>query len=622
MTLSLDQLGERIAEQAAHLDAAMHSLLVDLRAFDVGSGWAKQGARSCAHWLAWRVGWTLATARDRVRVANRLADLPQTAAALSQGEVSYSKVRAITRVATPANESTLLGDAKHATASQLEHICRAYAAVQRGEQGTPADDRARRFVTRRELHDGRISIQAMLPPDEAAIVWAALEQIAARLARGADADELAGGASASAQATAAGSSADAAAADAATAAVSTAPATAATGSEAAVTLPAATTGSSPDPRAATQRQPAQDPQGAVNLQPAPAPPDEFPAGAVVEDRDDDRPVAVDPREYEDTDDADDPGYRGGTAVSWSGFALGGPHAPAGGAEPSPRASVRSFDRADALVALAQLAVRGGRWHRSPFEIVVTVSADTLADRGAPTSQVTRHDDRAPAAPGAPAPASVADGAFLSNHAVRRLACDAGILLVCETDRGEPLSVGRKTRTIPTAIRRALRRRDGDRCQFPGCTHRAFLEGHHFEHWVDGGATALTNLVLLCGFHHRFLHEHGYTGTIDEDGVATFVTERGEAVSQHPSPPPLGASLGWPAIHDRNAPIAITPETNAPGWNGSPLNLGLAIDELARADHLGRVERIGRADPQGRADHLGRADEAGCAAPARHAEEEA
>src|SRR5215510_13197490 len=76
MDSELEQLGERIAEQAAHLDAATHRLLTDLRAFDERGGWHVQGALSCAHWLSWRVGWTLSTARDHVRVARKLADVP------------------------------------------------------------------------------------------------------------------------------------------------------------------------------------------------------------------------------------------------------------------------------------------------------------------------------------------------------------------------------------------------------------------------------------------------------------------------------------------------------------------------------------------------------------------
>src|SRR5499426_3279706 len=137
----LEQLGERIAEQAAHLDAATHRLLTDLRVFDERGGWHAQGALSCAHWLSWRVGWTLATARDRVRVASKLPEVPAISDALRRGEVSYSKVRAMLRIATPVNEALLLDYARLMPASQLEKTCRKYAFVLRhGEDPHPLGD--------------------------------------------------------------------------------------------------------------------------------------------------------------------------------------------------------------------------------------------------------------------------------------------------------------------------------------------------------------------------------------------------------------------------------------------------------------------------------------------------
>jgi hypothetical protein len=120
----LEQLGERIAEQAAHLDAAMHRLLTDLREFDVRGGWRVQGAATCAHWLSWRVGWDPVTARDHVRVARKLAEFARIDDALRRGELSYSKVRALLRVATPENEALLLDHARLMTAAQLEKLCR------------------------------------------------------------------------------------------------------------------------------------------------------------------------------------------------------------------------------------------------------------------------------------------------------------------------------------------------------------------------------------------------------------------------------------------------------------------------------------------------------------------
>src|SRR5215468_2630709 len=141
MNGELDQLGERIAEQAAHLDAAMHRLLTDLREFDARGGWHAQGAASCAHWLAWRVGWDLVTARDHVRVAHKLAEFPAIDDALRRGEVSFSKVRAMLRAATPENETLLLEYSKLMTASQLEKLARKYMLVQKhGKEPHPLAD--------------------------------------------------------------------------------------------------------------------------------------------------------------------------------------------------------------------------------------------------------------------------------------------------------------------------------------------------------------------------------------------------------------------------------------------------------------------------------------------------
>jgi len=178
MAQDIESLGEWIAEQAAHLDAATHRLLTAVRDFDAAGGWFKQGARSCAEWLSWRVGWSRQTARDRVRVAQRLAELPLIDDELRRGALSYCKVRAMTRVATPATEAALVELAKCSTGAQLDRICRKYAAVQR--QGTEPDaryDAEHRHVSRRELDSGFVEITARLHPEEAAAVWAALDRV-------------------------------------------------------------------------------------------------------------------------------------------------------------------------------------------------------------------------------------------------------------------------------------------------------------------------------------------------------------------------------------------------------------------------------------------------------------
>jgi hypothetical protein len=98
-----------------------------------------------------------------------------------------------------------------------------------------------------------------------------------------------------------------------------------------------------------------------------------------------------------------------------------------------------------------------------------------------------------------------DDAALSEAARERLTCDASTVTYLHGPEGEPLPVGRKTRTIPTALRRALQRRDKG-CRYPGCTHTRFVDAHHVHHWAHGGATRLDNLVLLCRRHHRAIHD--------------------------------------------------------------------------------------------------------------------
>ena len=188
-----DRLGDEIAEISAHLDAATHRLLTLIRRFDEGSGWNAHGALSCAHWLCWRIGLDLGAARERVRVARALGDLPRIDEALRRGQVSYSKVRALTRVATPENEASLLEMARSSTASQLERICRGYRTAVRGLLGThPEDEADRRWVRERETESGMVRIEAQLTPEEAAVVRKAIEFATSRAwrAEGVSAENL------------------------------------------------------------------------------------------------------------------------------------------------------------------------------------------------------------------------------------------------------------------------------------------------------------------------------------------------------------------------------------------------------------------------------------------------
>jgi hypothetical protein len=169
-------LGEEIARMAAHLDAATHRLLTCIRQFDESGEWNRQGALSCAHWLSWRIGLDAMTAREKVRVARALGGLPALDDALRQGKLSYAKVRALTRVATAENEGRLLEMALNSTGAQLERICRTFRRVV-AEQVLPGDPTPdeRRYVSDQVLPSGMVRIEAVLHPDEAALVLKAIE---------------------------------------------------------------------------------------------------------------------------------------------------------------------------------------------------------------------------------------------------------------------------------------------------------------------------------------------------------------------------------------------------------------------------------------------------------------
>ena len=110
------------ADLAARIQAATCEPLVLIRQFDERGGW--EGFASCAHWLSWRIGLAPGAAREKVRVAHALAKLPRLSEALQRGAVSYSKVRAVTRVATPATEQALLDVALAGTAAHVEQVVR------------------------------------------------------------------------------------------------------------------------------------------------------------------------------------------------------------------------------------------------------------------------------------------------------------------------------------------------------------------------------------------------------------------------------------------------------------------------------------------------------------------
>jgi hypothetical protein len=127
---------------------------------------------------------------------------------------------------------------------------------------------------------------------------------------------------------------------------------------------------------------------------------------------------------------------------------------------------------------------------------------------------------------------IEDGPGVSSETSRRIACDSSVVCIKEDKNGEPLSIGRRSRSIPPPMRRALRARDKG-CRFPGCTNTRFVDGHHIKHWADGGDTSLDNLVLLCRHHHHLVHEGGFACSKDENGTITFKDRREQPLDQSP-----------------------------------------------------------------------------------------
>ena len=475
----LDLLGDRIATLSARIQAATYELLCYLREFDRQHGW--EGFRSCAHWLNWRTGLELGAAREKLRVATALADLDHLSAAMASGRLSYSIVRALTRVATPATEARLVAVACGATAAQVERLVRGRRQADREAQPDAEQVRlARRTLSTRVEEDGMVMLRARLTPEVGAVVLRALE-----------------------------------------AALEQVPATEQEGEEGIAQRRADALGLVAESALAGGLDP-----GSSG--------DRFQVTLHVEaDRLSCGEVAAAPRHV----------------------------------------SAETAPGNEAACELAAAAADGVAQHGS------CAHADDL-----PGSGVLHDRELADPLPGTDAGQAVieqAGGLHVGREAARRVACDAGLVELRHGANGEVLEVGRRTRTIPTALRRALQSRDHGQCQFPGCSS-CHCDAHHVVHWANGGETHLTNLVSLCRFHHRAVHEEGFQVVADGAGGFQFLRPHGEplpAVPQAPrwegDGPPLAPTVQRLAA----AGISIGPHTATPEWYGEPLHVAAALEVL-------------------------------------------
>ena len=219
-----------------------------------------------------------------------------------------------------------------------------------------------------------------------------------------------------------------------------------------------------------------------------------------------------------------------------------PDVPAGTSEDDENSTVpenpAAARRADALAHIAQAYLNGDGKTGSAadrYQVVVHVSNDDAM------------------------PAQIENGPHVPAGTSRRVACDCSTVTIVENDKGEPLSIGRRSRTIPPSIKRALVARDGG-CRFPGCTNQRFVVGHHIKHWADGGETSLDNLVLLCEHHHHLVHEGGFDCRKSEGNEIYFVDTRNEPLGNITRPRPISIenSLNW--MRRRFPGAHVTPET--------------------------------------------------------------
>lgn len=415
---AIEELADEIAILSAHIHAAEHRLLTLIAEYDRREGWKTGEYRNCAHWLLFRTGIDLGSARERVRVARALEVLPETGAAMARGELSFSKVRALTRIANADNEGELLEFATANTAHQLEKLVRGWRDLGRHDEAKREELRhASRCFSIFPDGRGMYAVRGTLDPEVGAMLMRAIDAANQALFR----EEAR---------------------------------------------------RSPLEPETTPEQRRADAVGLVAER-------ALATGLGVSDRTSEAGGEVDV-----------------DAVSGCAHP---PHPP------------------------ASAPISGSRASRT--QIVLYLDTDTLVSGREPGRS------------------NLDDGTRVAAATSRRLACDACVVPMKTDPDGEILDVGRSTRTVPPSIRRALEARDGG-CRFPGCGLR-FTDAHHVEHWAEGGETRLSNLVLLCHFHHRAVHEDGFSVRFLAPDELKFYTPEGWPMGS--TPPRVVVSHSDPVV---------------------------------------------------------------------------
>jgi len=465
--IPVEQLEARICELAGHLTAATCRFLELVADFDAREGWASWEMPSCAAWLSWKCQIAPGTAREHVRVARALPELPLIRAEFAAARLSYAKVRALTRIADADNEADLAQMALPMTAGQLERFARAHRRV------TDADGaraRSRRQLRWGWVDDHEFSFRGQLPPEQAAVVLqalrAALDDLEHPHNDHGDGD-----------------------------------------------VPAETRAE------AMARRDEQD--GTAWDQPLPP-----------------------PRRKEDTESLAD------ALVGICADYLAGRAARA--------------DNPDTFQVIIHAGTAAMAGPQQPGDVpaetrkALVALAETVPLLTFPESH-----------PAWPLRCHLEDGAAISPATLQMIACNATISAMLHDADGNVLNVGRRTRKLSAALRRAVRERDRHRCRYPGCESRR-VDAHHIRYWSNGGETKLGNLISLCKAHHHLVHDQGIIIAATSDGF-TFQLPDGARLSNSP---PLPA--GDPAAITESHGAVITPTTIVSPHSGGRLDLNMAV----------------------------------------------
>jgi hypothetical protein len=556
--VSLEVLEAQICQLAGQLAAANCRFLELLADFDARRGWAAWDMPSCAAWLSWKCQMAGGTAREHVRVARALPRLPVIRDKFAAGRFSFSKVRALTRIATPGSDADLAEMAAPMTASQLDRFARAHRVI------TAAEDEAVRLsrrLTWRHNDDGSLSLSVRLPPEDGAAVLTALR-----------------------------------------AAVTGAPPASPGG------VPAEAPGAGPGgvpaeaPDAGPGGVPAEAPDAGPGRVPAGTPAPGQPAagpGALL-DPGRPRPTSTSLADAlveiagafiaGKTRDAQNPDIYQviihATPDVLTPAPGPGPDHPAATA-PAPGTSGTSPDNPGAAGTTPGTIITAPDVPGTAQDLPGTAPDARKAAPGARGATPSAVPDAPHGRGAAPATAAAApgrsgrrparrchlqDGPAISPQALQAIACDAVLSWISHDTHGNTLDAGRRHRQPAPALRRALASRDHGRCRFPGCDRRA-SQAHHITWWIHGGPTSLDNLISLCTYHHRLIHQAGYTITTPAPGQFTFHRPGGDPI---PGSPPLPApSHQLHETHDAE----ITPATIVPAWYGERLDLDFALTIL-------------------------------------------